>query len=106
MTYSFVNFGSLPSSLPTTLCDWNERTCCLISKFAFTPSGTGRKSLLSADFFNESTSCPESASNFLATATVIQDRTETAPAFFSGAASPKFPLDALVRPTEYGYGAG
>src|SRR5438270_2747803 len=102
MTYSFVNFGSLPSSLPRTLCDWNERTCCLISKFAFAPSGTGRKFLLSADFFNASRSRPESASNFLATSRVIQERTEIAPAFLSDVSSSKFSFDQLVRTTQYG----
>src|SRR5437763_14734308 len=106
MTYSFVNFGSLPSSLPITLCDSTERTCCLISKFAFTPSGTGRKSFLIADFFDESKACPESASSFLATSTVSQERTETAPAFLSGASSAKFSCDQLDRTTEHGCAAG
>src|SRR5438046_9677787 len=106
MTYSFVNFRSPPSSLPITLCDSTERTCCLISKLAFTPSETGRKSLLSADFFDESKSCPESASKFLATSTVIQDRTETAPAFLCGAACSKLSFDQVVLATVDGCGAG
>src|SRR3954447_25826264 len=90
--YSSFDFGSLPSSLPMTLWDLNERTCCLISMLALAFSTTGRKFLAIADFLSASKSCPESVNNFFVTSKVIQERAETASMFLFELSSSKFSL--------------
>src|SRR6476469_10305343 len=102
MTYSPFNFGSLPSSLPMTLCDLNERTCCLISMLALAFRATGRKFLVIADFLRASKSWPESANNFFATSKVIQERADTASIFLFGLSSSKFSLLQLDFTTCHG----
>src|SRR4029079_12933451 len=92
MTYSRFNVGSLPSSLPMTLCDLKERICCLIAMLALAFRTTGRKSLVTADFLRASKSWPESANNFFATSKVIQERADTASMFLFGLSSSKFSL--------------
>src|SRR5215475_10081013 len=106
MTYSPLDLGSLPSSLPMTLCDLNERTCCLISMLALAFRATGRKSLLIADFLRVSKSWPESANNFFATSSVIHERAGTASIFLFGLSSSKFSLLQLDLTTCQGYAAG
>src|SRR5204863_4622233 len=92
MTYSPFDFGSLPSTLPMTLCDLKERTCCLIAMLALAFRVTGRKFLVIADFLRPSKSWPESANNFFATSKVIHERAETASIFLFGLSSSKFSL--------------
>src|SRR3954471_3284036 len=100
--YSPFNLGSLPSSLPMTLCDLNERTCCLISMLASAFSTTGRKSLVIADFLRASKSWLESVNNFFATSSVIHERAETASIFLFGLSSSKFSLLQLDLTTCHG----
>src|SRR5882762_1414515 len=95
MTYSPFNLGSLPSSLPITLCDLIERICCLIAMLALAFRTTGRKPLVIADFLRTSKSWPESANNFFATYKVIQERADTASMFLFGLSSSKFSLAQL-----------
>src|SRR4029077_5900817 len=102
MRYSSRNFESLPSSLPMTLCDLNERTCCLISMLALAFRTTGRKSLVIADFLRPSKSRPESANNFFATSKVIQERADTASTFLFGLSSSQFSLPQLDFTTCHG----
>src|ERR1700747_1371637 len=92
MIYSSRNFESLPSSLPMTLCDLNERICCLIAMLVLAFTTTGRKPLVIADFLRASKFWPESASNFFATSKVIQERADTASMFLFGLSSSKFSL--------------
>src|ERR1043166_4323008 len=102
MMYSSRSFESLPSSLPTTLCDLNERTCCLISILVLVFRTTDRKSLAIADFLRASKSWPESANNFFATSKVIQERADTASIFLFGLSSSKFSLLQLDFTTCHG----
>src|ERR1700757_4021878 len=90
--YSPFNFGSLPSSLPMTLCDLKERTCCLIAMLALAFRTTGRKPLVIADFLRSSKFWPQSANNSFATSKVIQERADTASMFLFGLSSSKFSL--------------
>src|SRR4030095_16834283 len=92
MIYSSCNFGSLPSSLPMTLCDLKERICCLIAMLALAFRTTGRKSLVIADFLRASKFWSQSANNFFATSSVIHERVETASIFLFGLSSSKFSL--------------
>src|SRR5207249_6918394 len=102
MMYSSRNFGSLPSSLPMTLCDLNERICCLITMLDFAFNATDRKCFVTADFFSASKSCPQSANNFFATSNVIHERAETASMFLFGLSSSKFSLPQLDLTTCHG----
>src|SRR5438046_9401778 len=95
MTYSSCNFGSFPSSLPMTLCDLNERICCLMSILALAFNATGRNPFVIADCFSASKSCLQSAHNFFATSNVIHERAETSPMFLFGLSSSKFSLPQL-----------
>src|SRR6478609_4111167 len=102
MTYSPFNFGSLPSSLPMTLCDLNERICCLIAMLALAFRTTGRKFLAIADFLRPSKFSLESANNFFATSRGIQERADTASMFLFGLSSSKFFLLQLDLTTCHG----
>src|SRR5436309_15790898 len=102
MMYSSFKFGSAPSNLPTTLCDLDERSACLMSMLLFAFSATGRKSFEIADFLSASKSWPQSASSFLATSSVIHERAETASMFLFGLSSSKFSLAQLDLTTCHG----
>src|SRR5438093_9723080 len=102
MMHSSRNFESLPSSLPMTLCDLNERTCCLIAMLALALKAAGRKSLVIADLLRASKSCPESANNFFAMSSLIHERAETASIFLFGLSSSKFSLPQLDLTTCHG----
>src|SRR5262245_51504634 len=102
MMYWSRNFESLPSSLPITLCDVNERICCLIRMLALALRTTGRKSLAIADFLRPSKSWPESANNSFATSKVIHERADTASIFLFGLSSSKFSLLQLDLTTCHG----
>src|SRR3954453_8822285 len=102
MMYSSRNFESLPSSLPITLCDLNERICCLISMLALAFRTMGRKSLVIADFLRASKFWPESVNNFCANSNVIHERAETAFMFLFGLSSSKFSLAQLDLTTCHG----
>src|SRR5678816_948977 len=102
MMYSPFNFGSLPSNLPMTLCDLNERICCAIAMFALAFRTTGRKFLVIADFLRTSKFWPESANNFFVASSVIHERAETASIFLFALSSSKFSLLQLDLTTCHG----
>src|SRR5215216_6269818 len=103
--YSFLRFGSAPSSFAITFFDWISRTSFRTWNVAFAFSATGLKSLRVAALWSESKFRPALRNSSFVLSSVIHDSTATR---FVGpvALLSKFSRPQLPTTTSYGYPAG